>query len=219
MSIGIGLWIQAEILMQGLKVLIEEKPDWELVSESVATEPGQVAIKGAKILVVFLGRCENIWREKLSNLQKLHSAPMVLLISGPSGDYTYHELKNFGVHGVLLFNATEKMLTLCVESVLYGNEFYQQDTAIRRTLLNSERTGLAELTSREAEVLRYLAEGSSVKEIALDLNLSVKTVEAHKNNLMHKLDIHNRAELVRYAIQKGIITIPNVVSIRATGTE
>ena len=57
----------------------------------------------------------------------------------------------------------------------------------------------ATLTTREREVLKMLAEGNSVKEIACDLNLSVKTVEAHKFNLMRKLDIHNKAQLVQYA--------------------
>jgi len=66
----------------------------------------------------------------------------------------------------------------------------------------------ATLTPREKEILKFLAEGQSVKEIAQHLNLSVKTVEAHKFNLMRKLDIHNKAQLVQYAIQKKIIQIP-----------
>jgi two-component system response regulator NreC len=66
----------------------------------------------------------------------------------------------------------------------------------------------ATLTAREKEILKFLAEGESVKEIAAGLNLSVKTVEAHKFNLMRKLDIHNKAHLVQYAIQKKIIKIP-----------
>ena len=72
----------------------------------------------------------------------------------------------------------------------------------------------ATLTTREREVLKMLAEGNSVKEIACDLNLSVKTVEAHKFNLMRKLDIHNKAQLVQYAIQKKIIKIPNMAWAR-----
>jgi DNA-binding NarL/FixJ family response regulator len=68
----------------------------------------------------------------------------------------------------------------------------------------------ATLTAREKEVLKMLAEGQSVKEIACSLNLSVKTVEAHKFNLMRKLDIHNKAQLVQYAIQKKIIQIPSL---------
>ncbi len=63
------------------------------------------------------------------------------------------------------------------------------------------------LTKREREILKMLAEGKSVKEIAGSFELSVKTVEAHKFNLMRKLDIHNKAQLVQYAIQKKIIRL------------
>ena len=64
------------------------------------------------------------------------------------------------------------------------------------------------LTTRENEILKFLAEGNSVKEIAIILGLSVKTIEAHKFNLMRKLDVHNKSQLITYAIQKKIITIP-----------
>jgi DNA-binding NarL/FixJ family response regulator len=81
----------------------------------------------------------------------------------------------------------------------------------RSRVRSSARTPrFSTLTSREREVLKMLAEGKSVKEIACDLNLSVKTVEAHKFNLMRKLDIHNKAQLVQYAIQKKIIQIPTL---------
>jgi two-component system response regulator NreC len=67
------------------------------------------------------------------------------------------------------------------------------------------------LTKREREILKMLAEGKSVKEIASGFDLSVKTVEAHKFNLMRKLDIHNKAQLVQYAIQKKVIRLPELV--------
>ena len=73
---------------------------------------------------------------------------------------------------------------------------------------NHRQPCFATLTPREKEILKFLAEGQSVKEIAQHLNLSVKTIEAHKFNLMRKLDIHNKAQLVQYAIQKKIIKIP-----------
>jgi two-component system response regulator NreC len=66
------------------------------------------------------------------------------------------------------------------------------------------------LTKREREILKLLAEGRSVKEVAASFDLSVKTVEAHKFNLMRKLDIHNKAQLVQYAIQKKIIRLPEL---------
>jgi DNA-binding NarL/FixJ family response regulator len=71
----------------------------------------------------------------------------------------------------------------------------------------------AVLTSREQEVMRLLAEGRTVREVAQELSLSVKTVEAHKLNLMRKLDIHNRASLVEYAMQKGYIQTPAPVPV------
>jgi DNA-binding NarL/FixJ family response regulator len=67
---------------------------------------------------------------------------------------------------------------------------------------------MSTLTPREREILKLLAEGNSVKEIAVILGLSVKTVEAHKFNLMRKLDIHNKAELVHCAIRKKIVKVP-----------
>ena len=64
------------------------------------------------------------------------------------------------------------------------------------------------LTPREREVVKMIAQGNSAREIAAFLGLSVKTVEAHRFNLMRKLDIHNRAQLVTYAIQKKIVSVP-----------
>jgi DNA-binding NarL/FixJ family response regulator len=76
-----------------------------------------------------------------------------------------------------------------------------------RSKVAGKRSRFDTLTSRETEVLKVLAEGQSVKEIACALGLSVKTVEAHKFNLMRKLDIHNKAQLVQYAIQKKVIRL------------
>jgi DNA-binding NarL/FixJ family response regulator len=70
---------------------------------------------------------------------------------------------------------------------------------------NSRRSSL---TPREREVVKMIAEGNSAREIATVLGLSVKTVEAHRFNLMRKLDIHNKAQLVTYAIQKKIVHVP-----------
>ncbi len=72
-------------------------------------------------------------------------------------------------------------------------------------VLNSRRSTL---TPREREVVKMIAEGNSAREIATVLGLSVKTVEAHRFNLMRKLDIHNKAQLVTYAIRKKIVHLP-----------
>ena len=79
--------------------------------------------------------------------------------------------------------------------------------ALGRSPVRQPRFG--SLTKREREVLKLLAEGQSVKDIAAGFDLSVKTIEAHKFNLMRKLDIHNKAQLVQYAIQKKVIRLKN----------
>jgi DNA-binding NarL/FixJ family response regulator len=73
--------------------------------------------------------------------------------------------------------------------------------------LRKELDPYKQLTDREREVLKLLAEGYTTREIADRLVISVKTVEGHKTNLMSKLDIHNRTDLVKFALRKGIITI------------
>ena len=70
---------------------------------------------------------------------------------------------------------------------------------------------LSTITPREREVLKLLAEGGSAKELASALNVSVKTIEAHKFNLMRKLDLHNKAQLVQYAVQKNIIKLEQTI--------
>jgi two-component system response regulator NreC len=71
-------------------------------------------------------------------------------------------------------------------------------------------TGYERLSDREREVLKLLADGLALKEIAQQLVLSVKTVDAHKTNLMRKLDLHDRSELIKYAIQRKLIRLPSV---------
>jgi len=81
-------------------------------------------------------------------------------------------------------------------------EDYQQGTTIRRG-----HDPYEELTDREREILKLLAEGHTTQEIAKMLAISPKTVDGHKTNLMAKLDLHNRADLIKYALRKGIITV------------
>jgi DNA-binding NarL/FixJ family response regulator len=71
-------------------------------------------------------------------------------------------------------------------------------------------TGYERLSDREREVLKLLADGLALKEIATKLVLSVKTVDAHKTNLMRKLDLHDRSELIKYAIQRKLIRLPSI---------
>ena len=124
------------------------------------------------------------------------------------------ECMEVGAGGYVLKDSPVAQLLSAVRDVSRGGSFLSPrmlahlvDDFRSRIKSSTQMPRFATLTTREKEVLKVLAEGSSVKEIAGNLNLSVKTVEAHKFNLMRKLDIHNKAQLVQYAIQKKIIKL------------
>ena len=129
-----------------------------------------------------------------------------------SGQETREQL-NFLTRYVLKDSPAEQLLT-AIREVHRGGS-YLTPRLLTRLVDGFRLHGRGErqprfgtLTKREREILKMLAEGKSVKEIASGFDLSVKTVEAHKFNLMRKLDIHNKAQLVQYAIQKKVIRLP-----------
>ena len=119
-----------------------------------------------------------------------------------------------GASGFISKTAASSELVSGIRSVYRGDSFlspsaarilvedYQQEASIRK-----EQDPYKQLTDREREILKLLAEGYTTRKIADMLVISVKTVEGHKTNLMSKLDIHNRTDLVKYALRKGIITV------------
>jgi len=127
------------------------------------------------------------------------------------------ECVEMGASGYILKESPADQLLTAVREVYRGGNYLSPRLLSRlvdgfrmqgRGPVRQPRFGT--LTKREREILKMLAEGRSVKEIAAGFDLSVKTVEAHKFNLMRKLDIHNKAQLVQYAIQKKIIRLPEI---------
>jgi two-component system, NarL family, response regulator NreC len=129
------------------------------------------------------------------------------------------ECMEMGASGYILKESPSDQLVTAIREVNRGGSYLSPRLLTRLVddFRVQGRTGVVRqprfgtLTKREREILKMLAEGRSVKEIATGFDLSVKTVEAHKFNLMRKLDIHNKAQLVQYAIQKKIIRLPEPV--------
>ncbi len=126
-------------------------------------------------------------------------------------DYLVESME-VGASGYVLKDCPAAQLVAAVRDVWRGGSYLsprmlsQLVDDFRTRVKSTERMPrFATLTPREKEILKMLAEGNTVKEVASQLDLSVKTVEAHKFNLMRKLDIHNKAQLVQYAIQKKVI--------------
>jgi len=117
-----------------------------------------------------------------------------------------------GAAGYVLKDGPSSQLLYAIEAVHKGQR-YLSPTVLTRVVEFAKtstrtRTRYDLLTDREREVLKLLADGLSIKDIAARLGLSVKTVDVHKSNVMRKLDIHDRAALVKYAIRRKLIRVP-----------
>jgi DNA-binding NarL/FixJ family response regulator len=104
-----------------------------------------------------------------------------------------------GARGYVLKDAPGKDIVLAIETVMAGGIYYS--AALARQLARAPAQQDEQLTAREQQVLRHIAQGASNKQIARELDLSVRTVETHRLNIKRKLGIEGQAELIRYAVQ------------------
>jgi DNA-binding NarL/FixJ family response regulator len=136
---------------------------------------------------------------------------VIVLTFHDSEDYALHALRS-GAAGYVPKSAASAELELAIEHVMRGEKYLSPNIARKVVFeyLKGTRSGrakLAELTPRQREVLTLISEGHSTKDIARILNISVKTVETHRAQLMERLDIHDVAGLVRYAIRTGMVKL------------
>ena len=145
-------------------------------------------------------------------MQKLDSPPTVIVLSMHADESYIIRALAAGARGYLLKDATDEDLLPALRSVAAGRTFFSLSVTgvlMEDYVRQLQARGLTDtyhlLTDREKQVLQLLAEGRSNKEVAMLLDLGVSTVETHRSNLMQKLNLHNTAEIVLYAVRKGII--------------
>src|SRR5579863_6713766 len=208
------------LFRQGIKTLIGSEADMETVGEaSNAIDAIAIAAEAKPDIVLMdIGMQGVSSFEATRQIRKNRPETRILFLTMYDDEDYLVECMEVGASGYVLKDSPSQQLVAAVRDVCRGGSYLsprmlsQLVDDFRSRIKSANRLPrFATLTTREREVLKMLAEGQSVKEIACDLNLSVKTVEAHKFNLMRKLDIHNKAQLVQYAIQKKIIKIPNLV--------
>ncbi len=211
MSIRVLLADDHAILRRGLRALLQAEPDIQVVGEAGDGRETVSLAEELRAEVVVM----DITMPQLNGIEaarQLQGKCAVIVLSMHSDEgYVLRALKA-GARGYLLKDAVESDLIQAIRAVHAGKAFFSPE--ISRLLVEDFVLGMRQqgtedryelLTTREREVLQLLAEGRTVKEIAQVLELSAYTVETHKGNLMHKLGLHNVAELTLYAVRKGII--------------
>ena len=205
------------LFRQGIKTLIGAEPDMEIVGEAsnAVDTIAQAAEIKPDIVLMDIGMPGLSSFEATRQIRKNRQETRVLFLTMYDDEDYLVECMESGAAGYVLKDSPAAQLLNAIREVHRGGSYLsprmlaQLVDDFRSRVKSTDRLPrFATLTQREKEVLKMLAEGNSVKEIACTLNLSVKTIEAHKFNLMRKLDIHNKAQLVQYAVQKKVIKIP-----------
>jgi two-component system response regulator NreC len=204
------------IVREGIRRLLAAEPDIVVVGEAADGEAAVRLTENLRPDVV----CMDISMPGLSGLEatrqikaRLPEVGIVVLTMHEEEAYLY-ELVKAGASGYVLKRASARDLVDAVRAVAGGHTFLHPVIA-RRLVREHEHTGGRDddrrrydgLTERERQVVRLIANGKTNREIAEALHISVKTVETHRTHIMEKLDLHDRAHLVRYAVRKGLIDL------------
>ena len=208
------------LFRQGIRTLLSAEPDMEIAGEAANASDAVTVARQTRpdIVLMDIGMSGMSSFEATRLIRKERPETRVVFLSMYDDEEYLSECVEMGASGYILKDSPSDQLVTAIREVQRGGSFLSPRLLSR--LVDDFRLGgrgttrqprFGTLTKREREILKMLAEGKSVKEIATGFELSVKTVEAHKFNLMRKLDIHNKAQLVQYAIQKKIIRLPEPV--------
>jgi two-component system response regulator NreC len=203
------------LLRQGLRKILQERPDWEVVAEA---GDGRDAVRQAlaiqpDIAILDIGMPLMNGIEATRQIVRRRPDIHVLILSMHANEAYIIQALKAGAKGYLLKDSADTELIRAVAAVASGKSFFSP--AVAKVMLDDYVRQLAEkgiadrfdtLSEREREIFQLVAEGHSNKEIAELLSVSPATVETHRAHVLQKLDVHNTAELVLYAVRRGVIS-------------
>jgi DNA-binding NarL/FixJ family response regulator len=204
-----------EFIRQGLRAVIEKQPGWEVVGEAVT---GREAIALAEqhnpdVVVMDVSMPDINGLEATAQLLRSRPQIKVLVLSMHDSEQIVRQVLASGARGYMLKSDAGRDLVTAIDSLTEGRPFFTPKISelLLSGYLRQTDAGRQEkseepnpLTVRETEILQLLADGRSNKEIAGLLNISARTVETHRRNLMSKLNLHSIADVVRYAVKNRI---------------
>ncbi len=214
MTIRLLLVDDHAVVRSGLRMLLEHEPDMEIVGEA-GTSAETLALCASlqpSLVLMDIGLPDASGIETTANIKRRWPQIAVVALTIHEDEEYFFQMLHAGASGYVPKRAAPEELLTAVRTAACGEVYLYPSLAklLVRDYVGGGRSPtsngvLSELTEREREVLAYLAEGSSNQEIAEALTISPKTVGRHRENIMAKLNLHSRSELVKYAIRKGII--------------
>ena len=203
---------------QGICALLRSHEDFEVVGEA---EQGREAVEkvcefSPQVVLMDIAMPIMGGLEATRRIQKEAPNTKVLVLTQYDDSEYVLSLVRSGARGYISKTATSSELISAIRAVNAG-EFFLYPSAAKTLVeeylrrVGGEKDGYDRLTSREREILQLVAEGRTNREIADSLVIGVKTVLRHRTNIMEKLGFHNRTELIKYAISKGLIEVPRKI--------
>jgi two-component system, NarL family, response regulator NreC len=191
------------VVREGLRMLLEAEPDLEVLGEASALDETRVLLRELTpaVLVLDLHMGRDLSLGVLSELRQASPATAVVILTMEDDPAFVAPARAAGAAGYVLKEASRTDLLRAIRTVAAGGRYL--DPAIGGWAVNSGEDSV--LTERELEVLRYVALGHTNADMAKRMYISARTVETHRANLQHKLGLSGRPELVRYALQRGLI--------------
>ncbi len=210
-----------EVARRGIRAMLESHPGWEVCGEA---KDGREAVELASkekpdLILLDIGMPNLNGLEAARQILAVSPDIAILILTMHDSDQVVREVLRAGARGFLLKSDAGRDLVAAVEALQLQRTFFT--TRVSQMVLDGflDRDNRPEgternqedfddvLTGREREVIQLLAEGKTSKEVAVTLNLSVKTAETHRTNLMRKLGLHSVADLTRYAVRNGIVQV------------
>jgi two-component system response regulator NreC len=215
MSIKIILADDHKIFREGMRSLLDKEPDMEVIA---GADNGKETVRLAEellpnVVVMDITMPDLNGIEATRYVKKKAPTVKVLCLSMHSDRRFVLEMFRAGVSGYILKNCAFKELTRAIHTVAANQIYISPQIAhivVHESVAHSaEQTPSVHsvLTAKEREVLQLIAEGKNTKQMAVHLNKSVKTIETHRRNIMRKLNLKSVAELTRYAISEGIVSL------------
>jgi DNA-binding NarL/FixJ family response regulator len=198
------------VVRAGLRTLLESRSRWQVCAESA---DGRDAVEKAlkhqpHIAILDVGMPLLNGVEATRQIRKLAPATEILILTMHESDDLVQQVVEAGARGYILKDEADRVLLDAVHALSQHKPFFSarvSEAAGNTDSSDNAKSSRSRLTPREREILQLLAEGKSNKEVASLLNISVNTAEAHRANIMLKLDFHSLAELILYAIRNKII--------------
>jgi DNA-binding NarL/FixJ family response regulator len=202
------------VMRSGLRALLERQDNLEIVGE-VENGRDAVSLSGTllpDLVIMDVGMPLLNGIEATKSLLKQSPSSGVIMLSMHSDEAYVMRSLRAGARAYLLKDSAPSDLLSAIDAVSHGRSYFSssirhllEEDYIRVLRQKGEVDSYELLTTREREILQLLAEGKTNKEVAAGLNISLYTVETHRSNILEKLGIHSPAELILYAVRKGII--------------